>query len=169
MSDQTQIQPVETTGPVFDAAGPGGTAIRARLTDEHRAQYPATLDLWLLDCPKYHPAWSHYICSLASLRPFPGIPEPVLHYPGAQYELLVYAAKQPAPEVGADYMRWFETHLVPANLVHQFHGLSDELARGVLTKLVRAFVDGTCSPDTDFRSLQVAKLTEWISAARNAS
>lgn len=163
MTAEAQQQTLEP-----DAVGPGGTARRALLTPLQRAQHPAALDVWLAHCPSYHPAWAHYVCALCHLRPIPNDPTPVaLHYPGAQYEIIVYASEPPpAPE---DHMRWYEAVLNPVNLVYQFHGVTDEQARGVLARLVRAFCEGTCSADTDFRRLQESLLDKWISEARAAS
>ena len=144
--------------------GAAGCAKRAQFTDEQRTQSPASLDLWLAECPGYHPLWAHYVCLLVHLRPAPGVPAPVLHYPEAEYEITVWADE--TPEAPDDFLRWFETALRPVNLVYQFHGVTDEQARGVLEKLVRAFVLGECSADTDYRRGQVELLDAWVVAVR---
>jgi hypothetical protein len=160
VTDSTQIQQAEATGTVFDAAGPRGTA-RAADPRAVRTLSRASLALWLVHAPSYHPLWAHYVCSVVHLRPLAGDSQPaVLHYPVAQYEIVVYASQPPpAPE---DFMRWYEAVLTPVNIVFQFHGVSDEGAAAVLAQLVRAFCDGKVSPDTDYRTMQIGYLTHLV-------
>lgn len=148
---------------VFDAVGRYGTARRAHLTEVQRSAAPASLAMWQIEAAAYHPAWAHYLVCLAHLRDVPGAPPPKKHYPAAEYELLVLAAKYEG-RVPDDPGQWLRGYLEPPNLVYQFHGFggaTDGPAVQLAERYVRAVCDGL-SPDTDFRRLQLERLDAWL-------
>lgn len=148
---------------VFDVAGAAGEAWRAQFTEEDKRAFPAALANWLVHAPHAHPFWAHYLCSVVHLRPIPDQRPVALHYPGAGFEILVFAAKFQG-EPPAEYAEWGIGALYPANLVYQFHGTSDLAAAALLEQFVIAVCNGQVSPDTDFRRLQLTMLDRWLRA-----
>jgi len=118
-----------------------------------KLDHAATLGTWVLTVPGAHPFWHSYWLSAVHLRDIPGAPPAAKHYPEATHEIMLFALDPdkslPDPDDGDNFHPAF---LTPANLVEQIHGVTDEQATSITEKLGRSFVDGICSPDTDFRS-----------------
>lgn len=147
-------------------SGARGTARLASLTAAELAAAPAHLSLWLVHAPGYHIAWDHYLCTVCHLRDVPGVEPAHKTYPGAEHELMVFAAKfDKRPEDERSPNCWMRNRLVPQNIVFQFHGMGDDGARQLLAKLVGAFCTGALSPDTDYRRMQQAALQQWVNAS----
>jgi hypothetical protein len=111
--------------------------------------WAATVASWLLYVPGAHPMWHSYALAVVHLREVPGAPPPHKTYPDAEYELMIYALN---PKVQHDPDDFKPAFLQPANLVEQFHGLTDSKAAKLAEQLAAAFVNGDASPDTDFRT-----------------
>lgn len=129
-------------------------AWRSRL--DHKGS--ARLDMWLVHVPGGHPHWDRWAASIVHLRPESGTPEAYKRYPQAEYEVSVFALdprSSPLPD-GDDW-----TFLMPADLVFQFHGVSDADARAILSRYVEVIVkEGIGSPDSDYR----VGWEEWLAA-----
>jgi hypothetical protein len=111
----------------------------------------ATLGVWLAKIPEAHPAWHSYAISVVHLRPAEGVKDANKHYPGAEYEILIFAL-DPEAELNPNLPRTIGPALLtPPNLVFQFHGVRDEQAVDLTEMLAKSFCDGVNSPDTDFR------------------
>lgn len=107
--------------------GPDGTATRANL-----AKGLACLAQWQLRMPGAHPFWHSYLLSIVHLRPIAGSPPAALRYPEAAYEVSLYALDPQPPH----------SILTPANIVEQFHGLTDEQIPDLARLVAGALVSG---------------------------
>lgn len=126
-----------------------------------KPDHEATLGMWIVSAPYAHPAWHMYSVSVVHLRDIPGAPPANKRYPEAEYELTIWAL-DPNVVVDPDVHPLKLPILTPPNLVHQFHGVTDEQARAVTGALAYAFVDGLANPDTDFRTHTVHLLRQTI-------
>lgn len=111
----------------------------------------ACLEGWLVQRPGAHPLWEWWVASVVHLREEPGLPPAAKSYPKAQYEFQIRTLD---PEFRADPDLWDLGYrfLEPADVIEQFHGVTDDQARFVCTESVRRIVDGGISPDSDYRS-----------------
>jgi len=109
--------------------------------------------------PDAHPVWSYYQISLVHLRPIEGAPPPKKHHSSSTHEICVLALD---PRKAIDPgNRETLLPLTPPNLVAQMQA-TDEQARTLWEKFVRALASGELNPDTDHRGAQ----KQWF--ARNA-
>lgn len=121
------------------------------ITPAERAEYPGALGLWTLHAPGSHIIWPWTRLTVVHLRPIPGMPDSVLHFPRASHEFGILAVdpeRCPDPNPDDRALKF----LRPSNLVHQVTGITDEMATETLRLLVRAMVDGFTSPDEDYRA-----------------
>jgi hypothetical protein len=135
-----------------DVTGPAGKAwimTAAASQPDHQAH----LESWLLQVPGAHPLWQHWVMALVHLRDVPGVKPAHRQYPEAEHELLILSL-DPGHPANPDLAAGERLHfLTPPDLVHQFHGLTDDRARQLGTMAVRAICNGHLSPDQDFRSV----------------
>lgn len=128
-----------------------------------RPDQEAALAGWLATIPTAHPLWHSYAINVIHLRPIDGVRPANKHYPEAAYEINVIALDPDKPlsdpKQGETYRI---SHLVPLNLVLQFHGISDGQAQGLARALVAEYVAGRISPDTDFRSHNISFIREYV-------
>ena len=133
-------------------------ALRAH--SESWGYWPAAISEWIVNGP-FHPFWSWWYVACVHLRPIEGAPKPHLRYPEAGYEFCIRSLN-PEPDDGrpetpdidlleaGDPVRGLPGFLIPADVVVQFHGVTDEQARDITELAVRHIVDGRASPDSDF-------------------
>lgn len=95
---------------------------------------------WLIHVPNFHPAWSYWMLSCASLRDVEGFPPAKLHYPGAEFELILAALDPHVEPDPTDSRTW--NWLRPLNYVRQFHGVGEEDAKKLTQGLVARCVHG---------------------------
>ncbi|WP_104992749.1 hypothetical protein [Deinococcus sp. NW-56] len=107
------------------------------------------LAAWFLDLPPAHPFWPRYLLSVVSLAPVPGLRPATLLYPEAEYELSVLALNPDRNPVAGDPDTW--QHLLPVNVVFQFHGTGDEGARQLARRAAEWVVDGRLWVETSDR------------------
>ena len=100
----------------------------------------AQLAFWLLYAPGFSPAWDHYMISVVHLRPVDDEPPVKLHYPSAEYEILV-AALDPRPNPVVDNPRTWRS--LGVNYVEQFDGVTDELAILVAKNVAELLTQGS--------------------------
>lgn len=137
--------------------GPRGRAWkRSAVTEEMLKEHPdwrGGLDQWLIYVPGAHPFWHSYIVATISLATLEGVKAAVKHYPGAEYEMMILALdpEHPLPDVTS--MTSTYRPLLPPNLMKQWHGTTLEQAKEVTELMVRSFVDGYTSPDSDYRRM----------------
>lgn len=96
-----------------------------------------------------HPLWKHYNISIISLAEVEGVRSAEIRLPNATHEVFVIALNPDhIPEV--DKVNHI---LTPINFTGQFIADSDEQAMLILDDTVTDVINGTLSPDTDFRSM----------------
>ncbi|RPH72758.1 MAG: hypothetical protein EHM78_02310 [Myxococcaceae bacterium] len=114
----------------------------------HGRPFPASVALWLIECPWAHPIWHSYVLSLVHLRPAPD-EQPIRFYiPGATHEFMIFAlnpSKRRNEIFGGRVNR-----LDPGNFGAQMVCASDEEAAARIRDTVREIIRGDLSPDTDF-------------------
>ena len=134
------------------------------------APSPTTKDVWLIYYPGFHPFWDYYALSLASLCDVEGLPPATLHYPEAEYEILLATldpAFKPDPTDG-NTLRIMR----PVNYVRQINGISEAGARFVVEKLAKCVCNNRLVPElqgfagaVDMWNSAVDELTEHFNAA----
>ncbi len=134
-----------------------GKAWKADITDEIKAQAPAALDAWLINCPGRHPFWQWWTVSLVSLADIPGIGAAVKRETSMTHEIIVVALN---PETFKPTDEWYDNRsrdrvgrhfMHPIDLSAQFEVGSDQDARDIAFLFVRALCDGYLTPDQDGR------------------
>jgi hypothetical protein len=130
-----------------------GRGVKAwRINWAARPDVPAAVAGWILHCTWAHPAWNHWLISVVHLRDVEGAPPANRIYPEAAFEFMI-AALDPAcvNKIDPDRARGWR-YLVPIDVCHQFHGVSDEDAARICDDAVRAIAAGRISPDGDYRT-----------------
>jgi hypothetical protein len=107
---------------------------------------------WLVNAPGAHPLWQWWVVALIHLRPIEGVRPAHKRYPEAEHEFIIFSidpesCPEPDPEKAAEGY----PHLVPIDVVEQFHGVGDHDAKRICESAVRAIVGGVLSPDQDYR------------------
>ncbi len=129
----------------------------------NRPDEQAALASWQATIPGAHPLWHSYSISVVHLHPIDGAPPAVKTYPQASHELTILALDPATPLSNPkDGARYRTRYLVPVNLSLQFHGVSDGQAQGLARALTTEFVSGRMNPDTDFRSLTIAFVKQYL-------
>jgi hypothetical protein len=123
---------------------------------------------WLVHCPSAHPLWKWWTVCVVDLRnPRTGWGSRKA-YPGAEFEFVIaavdpYACPEPDPALwGEGY-----TELVPADVVKQFHGVTDEQARHLTATAVQAILAELLSPDEDQRKRWVTSIETMVKSLRS--
>lgn len=118
----------------------------------------ATVSNWCIHGLNWHPWWSWWKVVLLELsreleekqRSADGTMRPWdRHYPGAVWELVIVAfePRAGAPDVNGEG----EPPFGKAELQYQFHGVTREAARDIVTLAVQAMCSGAMTPDIDPR------------------
>lgn len=126
---------------------------RHNIVDDPRAS--VTLPSWIASAAYAHPMWSHYLIACIALRDVPGVPKAKVNLAGATHEVMVFALDPNIKPAVDDNPR----ALHPINFVGQFIEADDLLAAARVQQAVQDVIDGTLNPDTDFRSLWVARFS----------
>lgn len=144
-----------------------GSCGRAWLLNPEQAKSnPATLCGWLVNRPGAHPHWQWWLVGLITLRDIPGIQPARKNYPEAEYELYIYSidpstCSSPEPDSPEGY-----PPLLPLDVLHQFHGLSEKTAKHLTEIMVQNIVAGRISPDQDYRKVWSLILPQTIQDLR---
>ena len=125
------------------------------------AVWPATLGYWLVTGP-HHPFWKWWGISVVHLRPLSDGSLAKKRYPEAEYEVMILAldpkrCPDPDPRNASEGY----PHLWPPDLCYQFHGVSDEEAAAYPKRIAELIVQGTLSPDSDFRRAWETLVDRW--------
>jgi hypothetical protein len=132
-----------------DTTGPCGRAWLYRASPD--AKPHASISQWLVNRPGAHPYWQWWTVSVVHLRDLPGLKPAKKHYPEAEYEFMIFSIdpeQRPDPE--PDDPRGYP-HLVPLDVVVQFHGVTDRDAERICQSAISAIMNGLLSPDQDYR------------------
>ncbi len=146
-----------------DMNGPAGKAWLVNI-DEVFANNPALagkphaqVAAWLVEAPYAHPLWHSYGFSLIHTGKVPGLDECHLYVPGATHELVIFALDPDKSRDGALRTNLIKSRLEPINFGAQFIASSNELAIERVRGDIQLVIDGQLSPDTDYRSMWIAK------------
>jgi hypothetical protein len=115
------------------------------------AQRALTVASWIMQVPAAHPHWTYYWIGCVSLRDIADMPPAKVILDGATHEVMLYAVAPdhpPAIDVAPVLM-------APANFHGQFIAGDDAAAAAKVRETIVEVLQGTLSPDTDFRR-------EWI-------
>lgn len=147
-----------------DFFGRVGSAWKIKLPDSLiKPDHKATLIEYLVNGVGYHPIWDHWYVSLISLEDIPGVLPATKYYPEAAYEIIVVALDPNKPLPNPDRIYETPPHtLTPIDGIYQFHGMSDDEAKKMVTTLVNEIIAGKLSPDQDFRKLWESKIAERV-------
>ena len=120
---------------------------------------------WVVFAPWAHPLWNQYAVLLYDLTTEMSKP-PFIYMVGATHEVLVYAV-DPQKQILSDMPdSMFEAFLRPPNMGYQFKAESNDEAAHRIRELVMSIVNGTLSPDTDFRVVWNGLFLDGVSLAR---
>lgn len=125
--------------------GPQGWAERQAIPSDH-PQSATTVDAWLMHLPGQGVGWDRFLMSAVTLADVPGTPPAKRSYPAAEYELNVCALnpeKNPRPGVPGSW-----EHMLPVNLAEQFHGITPDQVRDLLSLAARECVEGRLLAET---------------------
>jgi hypothetical protein len=114
----------------------------------------------------FHAAWDTWLIQACHLRPAAGVDPPKLHYPEAEYEIIIMALDPAAGPFDPDALPQPVPWMTPLDLVKQFHGCSDEQARRLLGLMVREICAGRMSPDSDYASAWEGVIDQTVSHYR---
>lgn len=137
-----------------DLAGEHGRAWRCDLaagikqTGADPAQF-GSLEHWLIEAPRCHPAWHSYAIFLVHLRPIAG-KATLFYLEGATHEIQLWALDPAVPREPYRATGIVSAVLHPINYAGQFIEISDQLARDRVARAVNAICVGALSPDTDW-------------------
>jgi len=99
----------------------------------------------------FHPIWDTWLLQSCSLKEEPGVDPPKLHYPEAEFEIMILSGDPTHGPYDPDDMRRFR-FLEPPDLAKQVHNVTAEQVRQLMGSMVRAICAGLMSPDSDYRS-----------------
>lgn len=130
---------------------------------------------WFMHMPGQAPggAWDKYQLAVSSLEEAPGMPPANLHYPEAEFELIVVAlAPDMNPRVD-DADTWLP--MSPPNVVEQFHGVSRAQVERMTQTLAWACVNGRLPTETqvvvqpaDGSEMRMATIAQAVEAWQSA-
>lgn len=121
---------------------------------------------WLIHSTHFHPFWRWWSLSVVHLRDVEGVPAAVKDYPEAEYELMILSLDPEADAPDPDHPEGGYPFLMPPDLSHQFHGITDAEAQGLALVAVRAICAGRISPDADYRSIWKGTIAGTIDCIR---
>lgn len=134
-----------------------------------RMDWAATVSSWVINAPSAHPMWSWWQLSVVHLRDIEGVPKAHKQYPEAQFEFLIMAfnPEKGVPDIdlmdaGKEWGKPAGTFLSPVDVVHQFHGVTDDQAAEIARVSAWAVTTGLLSPDQDYRSRWEFHLKETV-------
>lgn len=149
-----------------DLTGPYGRGWQLKHRDD-KPDYQASLGTWLVNCPTAHPFWHWWVVGMVSLRDIPGVKPAHKRYPEAEYEFMIYSINpEECPNPEPDDPKGYP-HLIPLDVVEQFHGVTDRDASRILTSAMQAIVNGYLSPDQDYRQAWKSSLATTIEHFRS--
>lgn len=120
----------------------------------------ATCALWYFNGRGFHSTIPWWAVSVIDLERRGEQPEPLHHYPGSEYELLVVRLDPRAgtpPVNGEGGMA-----VVEGEMAFQFHGLTREQASDVCTFFVDALCGGYAHPDQTWANQNRERLTRLV-------
>jgi hypothetical protein len=136
--------------------GKYGVAIEIQMTLP--ANDPGNVATWLLNSPRYHPAWSQWMLSSVRLADVPGWPPPNKWFPEATHEVVVLTldpAHGPYTEenlltryVGPGPEQGKLPYLTPVSVMFQLKATDDEVSKTV-RMLARSVVQLGLSPESE--------------------
>lgn len=115
---------------------------------------------WVVHQPGVHAVWSWWLVSVGKLTEVEGLPPAHLHYPEATFELMILTfdpQHRPDPDASPSWR-----FLTPADMVHQFHGCTDEQAAELVRRCVEACTRGILAPDSDYRKRWVGAVDAYL-------
>jgi len=132
--------------------GNGGRAWRMNIKPTTKA-HEASLVMWLIEGP-HHPLWRWHALTAIHLRDLPGVRPAQKSYPQAEYEIGIHSV-DPECEVDVDSIEAGTSMLKflrPPDLIHQFHGVTDNEVIQITVRIISLIVAGEASPDVDYQS-----------------
>lgn len=130
-----------------------GSAWRADVEKLSQGRAHAGVASWLVSAPWAHPLWSGYAIECIHLRSVSGLGPPIIHLQGATHEMWIFAID---PDWVLNPGRR-PALLQPVNFAAQFHAESDAAAAAGIEGAIREILQGTLSPDTDYRQQWAAR------------
>lgn len=118
-------------------------------TSDPRLQ--VSLGAWLVFAPGAHPFWSWHVVMGIDLGDAEGVQPAVMHYPEAEFELLVMAFSPDFDPPDPRSARPVEHVMEPADACVQFDGVSREQAIEIVELATKACTTGLLVPDSDHR------------------
>lgn len=130
-----------------ELTGPYGTARRIPRA-HYAAEWPATLDAWIITASCWHPFWSQYTLAVITLADVPGMPAAVVEQPDMTHQIIVMAMNPDrGPYTPDSFAEKTVQYLTPGNIGEQFPA-TDDRAVEIAELCVRAVVDGVLNPET---------------------
>jgi len=150
-----------------DQEGPAGKAWLLQPSREAPEQ-EATVATWLINRPDAHPCWEWWLVTVVCLRDVKGLAPATRTYPEAAYEFQILTIDPddfptPDPNLVDDGY----TYLHPPDVLEQFHGITDPQAEQLCFSAIRSILDGSISPDEEFRSQWNKLLREKVAGLRS--
>ena len=143
-----------------DFEGAGGRAWELPIVPL-KPDHQACLGRVLVHAPHSHPWWPWKEIYLIHLRDIPDVKPAVKSYPGAEYELGIFSIDLescPAPDPDLHVKGYPFLH--PPDVIEQFDVKNnDRDAKRIFEASIRAIVEGSISPDQDWRSVWKRMLT----------
>lgn len=147
-------------------AGPFGSAWLVKKHDGGPKDWQGSVASYQVNRPGAHAFWEWWVIGCVSLRDIEGVPPAKKVYPEAEFEIHIFAldpdAPIPDPEEPMHLTGVRYTQLEPPDLVHQFHGISQEQAEKLMQDVIKAIVVSGVSPDSDFRNYWKKLLTNSV-------
>ena len=113
---------------------------------------PAHLCSWLVVGSGFHAMWDTWVINSCHLREVPDVDPPKLHYPTAEYEVVIVALNPKFAPYDPDCLPKRLPFLQPFDLVKQFDGCTDIQTKNLVGLMVTAICEGQMSPDQDCRA-----------------
>lgn len=134
-----------------------GQAWRLRLLpigERGRPDKDATVGVFLVQAPYAHPIWSYWVVSIIHLRDIVGVKKAHLQFPEATHELAIVALNPEEQLPSLDItVNWKIHRLTPTDVIEQFKVSNDAIADQILELSIMRIIDGTISPDEDWRAV----------------
>lgn len=147
-----------------DMMGPVGRYWKLTKFPSERSNFYA---MYLVEAPFAHPIWHSYLFSLVDLVWRPGDASLNIHLEGATHEFVVTAMH---PSISRQKLiEGDRTHCIqftPANFLCHFIAINDDDAERRMLRSIQEVINGTLSPDTDFRAMWVQR---WNDSGINKS